>query len=212
MFPSSTSIATRAGSLIRRWRDDTRGIAAVEFALIVPVMAVMFIGMVELSQAITVSRRVTQIASSTADLVARADKTISQTEVRDIMRAGSYIMKPSDTKPLKIILRNVTSSPASALIAKQTWSCTYIGATDTQTCACSNTTYNLPSNLVTTNDSVVVAEVTYTYAPQIFDYFLKIAFAGGAYTMAETTYLKPRSQRAMLLQTDNVTPCANPTF
>ena len=49
--------------------------AAIEFALIVPIMAVMFIGAVELSQAITVDRRVTQVASSTADLVARADTT-----------------------------------------------------------------------------------------------------------------------------------------
>ena len=47
----------------RAWRP-------VEFAFIVPIMAVMFIGAVELSQAIIVDRRVTQIASSTADLVA----------------------------------------------------------------------------------------------------------------------------------------------
>ena len=47
--------------------------AAVEFAFIVPIMGVMFIGAVELSQAIIVDRRVTQIASSTADLVARAE-------------------------------------------------------------------------------------------------------------------------------------------
>jgi Flp pilus assembly protein TadG len=37
--------------------------------MIVPIMSVMFIGAVELSQAITVDRRVTQVASSTADLV-----------------------------------------------------------------------------------------------------------------------------------------------
>ena len=40
--------------------------AALEFAFIVPIMGVMFIGAVELSQAIIVDRRVTQIASSTS--------------------------------------------------------------------------------------------------------------------------------------------------
>ena len=42
--------------------------------MIVPIMSAMFIGAVEVSQAITVDRRVTQVASSTADLVARAEK------------------------------------------------------------------------------------------------------------------------------------------
>ena len=77
--------------------------AAIEFAMIVPIMAVMFIGAVELSQAITVDRRVTQIASSTADLVAQRRDTISQTEITDIMRVGSYIMAPYSQNPLQIV-------------------------------------------------------------------------------------------------------------
>ena len=104
----------RAG-FSRRWQADTRGVAAIEFALIAPDHGcMMFVGAVELSQAITVDRRVTQIASSTADLVARADKTISQTEITDIMRVGSYILKPYSATPMQIVLRNVTSSPANA--------------------------------------------------------------------------------------------------
>src|SRR5207244_1629235 len=80
-------VAARASRLGCRWRASTEGVAAVEFALIVPIMAIMFIGAVELSQAITVDRRVTQVASSTADLVARAETQISQAEITDIMKA-----------------------------------------------------------------------------------------------------------------------------
>ena len=102
----------RTAALMRRlfatWRADTRGVAAVEFALVAPLMAAMFVGAVEMSQAITVDRRVTQIAGSTADLVARASKTISQSEIGDIMRVGSYIMKPYTATPIRIVLRNVT--------------------------------------------------------------------------------------------------------
>jgi Flp pilus assembly protein TadG len=207
-------LIVRARRLLGLWQADTRGVAAVEFALIVPIMAMMFVGAVELSQAITIDRRVTQVASSAADLIARADKKISQTEVADIMRVGSYLLKPYTLNPLKIVVRNVTSSPASATIAKQSWSCSYNGTGQTQTCACSNTAFTLPANLVTTNDSVVIAEVTYAYVPLTFNYFMKNAFGGtGAfYTLADTIYLKPRSQAAMLLQTDNVTPCPSPTF
>jgi Flp pilus assembly protein TadG len=206
-------LAVRARRLLRRWQTDTRGVAAVEFALIAPIMVMMFVGAVELSQVITVDRRVTQVASSAADLVARADKTISQTEITDIMRVGSYLLKPYTANPLQIVVRNVSSSPANATVTKQSWSCSYNGTGQTQTCACSNTSFTLPANLVTTNDSVVVAEVTYAYVPLIFNTFMKNAFGGtgASYALTETIYLKPRSQTAMLMQANN-TPCPSPTF
>jgi Flp pilus assembly protein TadG len=207
-------LAARLCALARRCHSSQEGVAAVEFAMIVPIMAVMFIGAVELSQAITVDRRVTQVASSTADLVARAEKQISQTEISDIMRVGGYILRPYSQAPLQIVIRNVTSSPTNATIAKQSWSCTYQGTGQTQTCACSSENFTLPPNLVSTNDSVVISEVTYSYQPLIFDYFMKQAAGGagsGTYTLSETTYLKPRGQAAMLLQADN-TPCPSPSF
>ena len=56
------------GPLGRRIARNNSGVAAVEFAMIVPIMFLLFVGSVEFSQAITVDRRVTQVASSTADL------------------------------------------------------------------------------------------------------------------------------------------------
>ena len=104
-------LRARIHALRRRWRDD--GVAAIEFALIVPMVAVMFIGAVELSQALTTDRRVTQVANATADLVARSESKISQSEITDIMQAGSYIVAPYNQNPLRITLRNVTSSPSA---------------------------------------------------------------------------------------------------
>jgi Flp pilus assembly protein TadG len=205
----------RLNLLARRCSASEEGVAAIEFAMIVPILSFMFIGSVELSQAITVDRRVTQVASSTADLVARAEKQISQTEITDIMKVGGYILKPYTEAPLQIVIRNVTSSPTSATDAKQSWSCTYKGTGQTQTCACSSTSYTLPPNLVGTNDSVVISEVTYAYKPLVFDYFMKKGNGGsgsGTYTLSETAYLKPRGQAAMLLQSDGTTVCPSPSF
>jgi Flp pilus assembly protein TadG len=207
-------LALRTRLLFRTWQTNESGVAAMEFALIAPLMAAMFVGAVEMSQVITVDRRVTQIAGSTADLVARADKKISQTEISDIMRVGSYIMKPYNSSPINIVLRNVTSSSTSATNTKQSWTCSYTGSTQAQTCTCTNTAFTLPANLVTTNDSVVVAEVTYAYVPLVFNYVMKRTWGGGgtSYTLSETIYMKPRSQAAMMLQSDGTTPCASPTF
>jgi Flp pilus assembly protein TadG len=215
-----SDLAARVGRLVQRWKTEADGVAAVEFALIVPIMAIMFIGAVELSQAITVDRRVTQVASATADLVARFEPSsqkpgISQTEMTDIMRAGSFTVAPYDQQPLQIIIRSIMSSPANANTTKQSWSCTYNGVGSTLSCACSNTTYTLPSNLVTTNDSVVISETTYAYKPLVFDYFMKnmagFNAGSGTYTLGEKIYMKPRSTIVNYLQANN-TPCPTPTF
>jgi Flp pilus assembly protein TadG len=199
--------------LLADWKADTSGVAAIEFALVAPLMALMFVGAVEMSQAITVDRRVTQIAGSTADLVARAEKKIPQNEIDDIMRIGGYIMKPYSPNPIRITLRYVVSSSDNASQTKQAWTCSYSGTGGTQTCECTNTTFPLPANLVTTKDSVVVSEVTYDYVPPVFNYIMKHTWGGGgmSYRFSETIYMKPRSLIPMLEQADQTT-CPEPTF
>jgi Flp pilus assembly protein TadG len=215
---SASAVLGRARDLYCRWRGDRKGIAAVEFAFIVPIMMVMFIGAVELSQAITVDRRVTQVASSVADLVARKETSINNNEINDILRVGGFIMAPYDRSPLQVVVRNVTSSSMDATKTKQSWQCTYsgAGANPTAACSCMDTNYDIPPGLVTTNDSVVVVEANYTYTPILFDYFLKQGFPNGAggpgtYSLAERIFMKPRGQAAMLLKAD-ATPCPSPTF
>lgn len=206
-------MAGRVRSTARRYWRATEGAAAVEFALIVPMLSILFIGTVELSQVITINRRVGQIANATADLVGRASQTITSSDITDITNSGSYIMAPFNRTPLQIVLSNVTSSPSSATNTKQSWICTYSGTGNSLSCSCTNTAYTIPTNLVSTNDSVVIARVSYAYKPLVFDYFMKRNWTqtGGTYTLSQTAYQKPRSQAAMLMQSNN-TPCPTPTF
>jgi Flp pilus assembly protein TadG len=196
-------LAARARAFADRYSHSTDGVAALEFALIVPIMFFMFVGAIEMSQAITVDRRVSQVASSTADLIARAEKEIQENEVNDIMKIGGYILKPYAEGPVIITVRNVTSSPTNALDTKETWRCVYSGLTKSQTCSCVNQTFNIPAGLVGTNDSVVVSEATYDYRPLIYDYFLSRRMTSGpagpgTYRFSERIHLKPRSQAAKL--------------
>jgi Flp pilus assembly protein TadG len=215
---SPRTLLARTLDLVRRYRADKQGVAAIEFAFILPIMFVMFVGAVELSQAITVDRRVTQAASSVADLAARKESSISTTEIGDIMKIGGYIMAPYSQTPLRVVIRNVSSSSADATATKQSWQCTYAATSDTAApeCACMNEAYNLPPGLVSTTDSVVVAEATYTYTPLVFDYFLNRTLSSGeggpgTYTLSERIFMKPRGQAAMLMQASGL-PCPSPTF
>lgn len=164
------------------WRDRD-GVAAIEFAMIVPLMFMLFVGAVEFSQAITVDRRVTQIASSTADLVART-KSISSSEVDSIFKISDELMKPYETAPLKISILNVIASPSDATDTTVCWFQNYQGGAATYT---KGQKYNLPTGVVQAGESVIVAEVRYAYTPPLFQYFMK-----GTTDLSETFYLKPR--------------------
>ena len=202
--------------LLRRYRADVQGAAAVEFGFILPLMFLLFVGAVELSQAVTVDRRVTLAASSVADLVAREEKKISLTEIADIMKIGGYIIAPYSQTPLQVTVRNVSSSAADAGKTKVSWQCTYAAGKTTPQCECKNEAYPLPTGLVAKNDSVVVVDADYTYTPLVFDYFLKKTMDPGAggpgtYTLSERIFMKPRGQAAKLKQQSGE-ECPSPTY
>ena len=223
--PHMTRLFARLGLQARRavrgvrgrmaaWTQNAEGVAAIEFALLAPMISLLFVGAVEMSQALTVDRRAQQIASATADLVARANATITSMEMSDIMRVGGYLMLPYSSTPLQTTVRNITSSPTSATTTKQSWYCSYnLSGSGATTCACNVTAYTLPSGLISTNDSVVVTEVKYNYTPLIFDTIMTRTFSrtGSYYVLSKVAYAKPRSQAAMLQQS-NGTSCPAPTF
>ena len=193
----------RLGSMVRAFRRKEDGVAAVEFALILPIMAMMFIGAVEMSWAVGVDRRVSQVAGATGDLVARVNQNIPQAEVKDIMKIGSYLMYPFEETPLKVTMSIVTSDVNDATITTLRWQCVYdasLPSASEMSCSCPaapKPAYTIPSNLMGKNEGIVVADVAYNYKPLIltFDFFMKAAHPGanGIYTLKEKLYLKPRA-------------------
>jgi Flp pilus assembly protein TadG len=179
-----------------RLRQDQRGVAAVEFAMIVPIMFALFVGSIEFSQAITVDRRVTQIASSTADLVAR-EKTITTVQLNNITDIAKILMKPYDTSLLRITLVNVGAKMTDANTTKVCWSHNFQGGTNTYAAGQS---YTLPAGIVDAGSSVMVAEVQYYYTPLIFPYYMP-----GLTKLQDKFYLKPRV--SSMIQKDGAAIC-----
>jgi Flp pilus assembly protein TadG len=202
----------RAAICLRNFAHRVEGVAAVEFALIVPIMAILFMGAVEMSHAVTVNRRVTQVGSTAGDLVARFNSNITSTDIESIMKASGYLIAPYPSTRLKVDVSVVSSTSSSATDTKQKWICSFdtsVSATAV-TCTCPNTTFVLPATgMVTTADSVVVANVSYGYKPNLFDIFMKSSYggakSGGVYTMTETVYLKPRAVCPTIKKPDNTT-------
>jgi hypothetical protein len=186
-------------SLGKRMIAARDGAAAIEFAFLAPVMVAMFFGAIELSFAVTTERRVAQVAGSTGDLVARADRTINVSEVTDIMQIGTYLLDTASIAPLRVEISNVTSSPTDRRSTTEAWRCVFVGGTQQTTCTCPNVRFDIPEGLIGTNDSVVVVKATYAYKPLGFG---KILSEDGI-PFEAVRYLKPRTQSAKLRFSNN---------
>jgi Flp pilus assembly protein TadG len=168
---------------LSRLRGDARGVAAIEFAMIVPLMMAMFVGAVEFSQVITVDRRVSQVASATADLIART-KTLDASDMDGVMQVVQELVKPYSATPLKLTVLNVAADANNASDTKVCWSHNFQGGTGSYN---RGSPYNLPAGIVEKGDSVIVTEVKYSYTPLIFNTYLPTGKE-----LSEKYYLKPR--------------------
>jgi Flp pilus assembly protein TadG len=161
---------------------DERAVSAIEFAILAPVMIMMYVGAVELGNALTINRRASAVTSTAADLVAQV-KTLSSSDLMDIGKAATSVMAPYPTTPLKIRLTSVVADQNNS--GKVTWSYATNGGTPR---ACGSN-YSVPTGLTQANSSVIVAEVTYAFKPMTN---LTVFGAPVAYTMNRTFYARPR--------------------
>ena len=188
-------------------QKDVKGIAAIEFAFIVPMLMMMFIGALEFGTALTVDRRVSMIASSVADLVSRKDTTSDGELAFIASKIGLSMMKPYDYLPVKIHIISVKADANNAAVTTVDWSASFAGGAPIGPAYSGS--YAMPAGLMTKGSSMIVAEVTYDYTPTMFS---KTAASGasnssevspGAYQMKEKFYLSPRTKSCVSLNNIN---------
>lgn len=103
---------------------DKRGIAAVEFALVVPLMIAMYLGTIEMSAGVSVNKKVSRVAATVADLVTQQETT-NKADLLDIMEIGESVLFPYtlDKPDIVVVGINVhTSHPQGGKVA---WSRRY---------------------------------------------------------------------------------------
>lgn len=159
-------------------RRDERGISALEFAMVAPVMIGMYMGAVELSHALTIDRRVTSVASAAADLVAQSE-VVSGNDLDDIFAAASSIMLPYSADPISIVLSSVVADEDNETTVA--WSCGHNAAARSE-----GGEFTLPEGLTQPFSSIIMAEVEYAYTPPLGE------MVTNGITLKETFYLRPR--------------------
>ena len=154
----------RLGSALVRAR---RGIAAVEFALVVPFLLTMAVGLVETTRYVRIRASFNQAAAAMADLVATQQGVLSGPNgtLVDLCKGAKYVMAPYSTATLGISVASYTNSQTGSGVGKD-WE--YDSACPT-TVAMSSAPTTVPQNDMVANagDSVITIYAVYTYTPLI---------------------------------------------
>lgn len=102
-----SSVLFRAAARAARCR---RGVAAVEFAMVLPIMALLFFGMLEASDLLTVKRRLANASNSLVDLIAQ-EPSITAAQLDDSIIGVTRLLEPTDTSTLTIKIVSVVKGP-----------------------------------------------------------------------------------------------------
>jgi Flp pilus assembly protein TadG len=185
--------------MLRRFRREERGLAALEFALILPVLITMLFGMGELSLAVFARADVTQIASTVADLVAQ-EQAVSSGDLSNVYNAASMILYPNTGRPsIRVSSVIYDTVSRSNYTGKVGWSCAQNGNASFASGPSSggrtnNSNFTVPASpdtSITTGPlssggSVLLVEVAYSYSTPT------MMLITGPKVMTDTFYTKPR--------------------
>lgn len=168
------------------------GAAAVEFAILLPLLISMFFGVVETTLALLCRADVSVMAATAADLISQVNAA-STTDITNVYAAAGTILYPyysggSTGKPtirITSVIYDTTSKSTTS--GKVAWTCAQAGSgTLTPASRAVGDTVTLPQALMTTNGSVIIAEVAYNYASPTTQVIT------GPINMTNNFYTKPR--------------------
>jgi Flp pilus assembly protein TadG len=168
---------------------ERSGVAAIEFALIFPVMLSLFLGSYEATNLVLASMKLEASAETAADLVAqtKVNTVLQSTDFTNFTNAAKRVLTPLATgsTQLKIAYASVTYNSGRPVID---WHLEVNGASAITLGNLPNgaSLANLGSQTAGSTDSLIIVTLTYAYSSPI-SYALN-----SAYTLTESAFNRPR--------------------
>jgi Flp pilus assembly protein TadG len=175
-----------------RFANDRGGIAATEFAMILPMMLVMLFGTIEISSGVAVDRKVTLVAQSVSDLTSRAT-SIGDTDITNYTSIGNAVLTPYPSAPLLVTISELYIDPATSSPRVQ-WS---KGSAPRAV----GSVAPLPTDLIAkdasgkalANQYLIFSEVKYLYTPAV-----GYVMGKAGVTLSDVSYTRPRLSTCVL--------------
>lgn len=187
----SSGVLGRIGRLLA----DRRGVAAIEFAFVVPLLLSMYFVTMEVSQGIETNKKVSRIASMVADLITQQPE-IGKSELDAIMQIGESLLQPYNRSKPKIVVTAIKITDEDTPKVQVFWSRKLVNGAASADQA-KGTTTTVPASLKTRGSFLVRVESYLDYRPVITwaaadKPSLGLTAAFDSISMKETYYLRPR--------------------
>ncbi len=180
MLPSLRRAMIRSIRM-RAFRRGEDGVTMIEFAIILPVMLVLFIGLVEFCEAFSITRKLSNAASTVSDLVSQ-EPSVTSAGLEDIRQVATELMRPYSNTPLNIVIVSVVANEDN--ITTVAWS-------HPPGAYAAGAAYTLPqAGLTEPFSSIIVAEASYNFTPSVANFL-------GSFTIIEQAFFRPRFSQAV---------------
>lgn len=110
------AIKKRLGAFLK----NRKGMAAIEFALIAPILLTLYFVTMEMGQGMDANKKVSRVGSMVADLVGQQGYEVSTAELDPIMAIGEAILLPYNRSRADIVIMGVQIDKNSKATVK--WS------------------------------------------------------------------------------------------
>jgi len=180
-------ILRRTRARLAEFAGDRRGLAAVEFAMVVPLMLVMFFGTVEFSSGVAVDRKVTLVARTLSDLTSQST-SVTDTDIAGFIITANAILTPYSATPLRSTITELYIDPLTHA-ARVQWS---KGSAP----RAAGSTVSIPAALRIDGTYLIFSEVSYLYVPTV-----GYVMARSGITLSDFSYTRPRQSSCVLYST-----------
>lgn len=175
-----------AAFCLRRLARDRAGTSGVEFALVLPILILLLAATVDLGHALTVSRKIDEIASTTGDVISQQG-TWTKSNVAGLLSGMSFILQPYDTTGLTITVA-VEDVPTNGS-ATVNWSAAF---NTSSLAAGAASPIAVPEKIQEDGVQVVLTRVQYTFTTPLSN--LLGSFTGtSGYTFDRYFFNRPRT-------------------
>jgi Flp pilus assembly protein TadG len=174
-----------AGAHSRAFLGNIMGVAGIEAAFILPIMLLIYFGLLDLTNVLSANRRVTHMASMLADLVTQSTGTTNKAELAGFYRASTAIMDPYSTNDLTLEVFGFRRNGNTVVLAWQDSNGRSCGAAPP-----ANT--DSMKQLTSEGNDVITARVCYEVAP-----LTGMILRDGKVDLADQMTLRPRQSNRL---------------
>lgn len=193
------SIKTAAASFFRRGRQllcDRSGLAAIEFALLAPLLLALYFVAMEAGRAIETNGKVNRIGGMVGDLVTQQNN-VSVADLNAIMRIGEATLQPYNRSRPTVTVTAIAVSDEAQPKARVVWSRKLADGAFSVGEA-NNEEVTIPPSLMMKGSFLIRAESSLAYQPVVtWVASGERSFGFDSIAMGEAYYLRPRMSRTI---------------